>query len=552
MPLQEVDTYGWDTSFAIRFADANQAITKGWKNVNDAAKNVSQTDEGYSVTAQLEPWQLCEGGDGRNIWMKIPVKSGQFTPASGTATAIAGAVLHVAVNLNYVPNPLKSHNHQLRTDPLGEATSVRDVTGVSLGDIAKSVLKMLFNKWLAANVGEFNHVFHDLDLSDIVDKDDNWAFLTPTAVSYAVTDNGTLDTSVFGVLTMTAGRKPPANHQVSPDAIPAGSNSGFNIAGRLFTEKMLLYGAGLQFQQPESVTKLPEKSPERQKAFEAWVADSFKIANDDMSVTNVKDIIFGTFADDKGELRKLSIQATQFTMSVNYGMLEVEFVNLTYNFSPGVDVHLNYKQHFEVYLADGKENNLTPKKVFALKNVNREMLTSITKARWVQILEIIEGIAFAIVGAVLGGLAGEAIGGLMKGAQATVTAGAEALAEGETVAVITLETQAAKAEIQLTLEGAVTASAEVAGSIGSRMVGFLARIAPKLIGGMVGAGVGAALGAIPSYVALAAEGKFDQLPSFDKFAQKCIGAHNWPNQPGFELKSARLATSFQIGGDLKW
>jgi hypothetical protein len=45
---QEVDTYDWDTSFAIRYPDANAAVTNGWASVQDDAKNVSATSDGYT------------------------------------------------------------------------------------------------------------------------------------------------------------------------------------------------------------------------------------------------------------------------------------------------------------------------------------------------------------------------------------------------------------------------------------------------------------------------------------------------------------------------
>ena len=55
MPL-EVDTYDWDTAFAIRYADANSAISNGWAQVAAGAKSVSVSNSGYTLTATLGPW----------------------------------------------------------------------------------------------------------------------------------------------------------------------------------------------------------------------------------------------------------------------------------------------------------------------------------------------------------------------------------------------------------------------------------------------------------------------------------------------------------------
>lgn len=548
MPL-EVDTYDWDTAFAIRFADANTAIVNGWANVNSGAKNVSQTDDGYSISAVLGPWQLCEGGDGRNVRMTIPVVSGSYT-SNGPATDLTGTVFKVEINLDYVPNPKDESNQQLKVTTKGEATTVLDVMGINLGEIGKAVLKQVFGKWLAANLGEFNHVFHDINISEAIDKDSDWAFLTPTAVSYAVTDQGSLATSVFGVLTMTERRPAPNNHQVSPNAISDGENSGFNISGSLFTNKMLLSAAALQFQQPESVTSLKKDSLERQKAFDLWVAQSFCIANDGMSVTNSSPMTFGTFLDDSGTSRTLVVDATDFKLSVNYGLIEIDFTDLKYNYSPGIDVHINYKQHFNVYLADGKDAHGKPTKIFALKNIDRDCNISITKSREVQITEIVMGIALSIAGAVLGGLAGEAIGTLIKGTAQAAVASSEATAEAVSMSLVDVASEASDESIDLLPEAGAQAGAEAAGQAGGKMSGFLARIAPKLAGAVVGAGAGATLAAIPDYVVLSASGAFNELPTFDLFAAQCIQAHRWPGQTGYTLKSIRLATSFQIGGDL--
>lgn len=547
--LQEVGMYDWDTSFAIRYADANAAIVNAWSKIDDDAKNVTVTDEGYTIAAALGPWQLKEGGDGRNVWMTIPVISGKLTGGQA-AVDLADAVFEVEINLDYVPDPAKQQTKQLIAAANGDATNVRDVTGVTIGDIQKAIVKQVFDAWLSTNLGAFNHVFHYLDLSDEVDEDADWKFIKPTSVSYAVTDKGTLDTSVFGVLTMTAGRPTPANHQVSPDAIPAGCNSGFNIAGPIFTTKMLLTGAALQFEQPASVTSQTVGSDARQAAFDSWVAANFIVANDGMSVTNKTEMVFGNFVDDGGNTRTLKVDASDFKLSINYGLLEVDFTKLNYEFSPGINVSINYKQHFEVYLADGKADG-KGKKVFALKNVDRDCSVEITKSKSVQITEIITGVALSIAGAVFGGLAGEAVGSFIKGAAAAGEAGAQAVADGVVMS-MTDSAEASADAATLTAQAGAQAGAEAAGAVGGKMSGFLARIAPKLIGAMVGAGIGGVIAAIPDYVVLAASDDFNKLPAFDEFAAQAVQAHAWPGSTGFELKSARLATALQLGGDLSW
>lgn len=549
----EVDTYDWDTSFAIRYPDANAAVTAGWPAVQDDAKSFEASVDGYSLSGTLGPWQLVVGGDGRNVWMHLPVLTGSFAPpGGGAATDLSGATFEVEINLTYVPDPASTTTHQLVADPAGDATTVRAVTGVTLDPIVTGIVKELANTWLGSHLAAFNHVFHDLDLSQDVDKDSTWAFITPTSVSYAVTDSGTMDTSVFGVLTMTAGRTAPTTHQVSPNAIPAGSNSGFNISGPIFTDKMLLSGAALQFEQPGSVTSLPAGSPERQAAFDAWVDASFQITNDGMTVTNKAAMTFGHFVDDNDNTRTLQIDATDFKLSVDYSFVEVELTNLSYTFSPGIDVHIDYTQHFTVSLGDGKDAQGNAIKVFTLVNVDRDCTVNITKSRDVQITQIVTGIAIGIAGAVLGGLAGDAIGDLIKGAGQAAADGAAATADGVALAIADGAGDVSGTATTMTTEAAATAGAEAAGATGSTMSGFLARVAPKLVGAMIGAGIGGTIAAIPDFVVLAASDDFDKLPSFTLFSERCIQAHNWPGQSGYTLKSASLASSLQLGGDLAW
>ncbi len=554
--LGEVGTYDWDTSFAIRYKDANAAITNNWDNVNEDAKIVNNVDEGYSIqNGILGPWQLCEGGDGRNVWMNLTFKSGKFCspgqdPAQGTD--LTNACFQCEINLAFIPDPTKKSNNKLLADPSGDATNVRNVSGINVGDITKSIMKEVFGGWLSKNLNAFNWVFHTLDISEHIDSNSSWKFITPTALSYAVTDSGSIDTSVFGVLTMTNNNKAPANHQVSPNAIPANCNSGFNISGTIFTQEMLLTGAALQFERPEWVTKSTNKDADLHK----WISQNFAIANDGMSVQNSKQMKFGTFKDDDGKDRDLYVDASDFKLSVNYGLIEVDFTDLNYEYSPGINVHINYKQHFEVDLVNATDPNNKAIKVFSLKNHDRDCNVSITKSKAVTITEIVTGVCLSIAGAVLGGMAGEAIGGLIKGAGQAAATGAVEGAEGAINATLEL-TEAgieagAKNGITLGTEAAAAAGAEAAGQAGGKMAGFLARIAPKLVGAMVGAGIGTVIASIPEYVVLSAKGSFDQLPTFDIFAEKAMMAHTWPNQAGYTLKNLGLHTSLQIGGDLIW
>jgi hypothetical protein len=105
--------------------------------------------------------------------------------------------------------------------------------------VSAAVLSELMSTWFNKHIGEFNHVFAALELSPIVSQSDKFTWMKPTATSYAVTDKGTLETSVFGVLTMVQKNDPSTNHQVSP-AIRAATRrrertQDFSSAARCFS-----------------------------------------------------------------------------------------------------------------------------------------------------------------------------------------------------------------------------------------------------------------------------------------------------------------------------
>src|SRR5207244_3563203 len=140
----------------------------------------------------------------------------------------------------------------------------------------------------------------------------------PTATTYAVTDQGSLDTSVFGVLTMALNRPAGTNHQVSPFAIPTGpaangADSGFLISGPMFLQQMLLGGA--------------------QTIFNNAPASSFEITNDNLTVQNTADMIFGKFMMDNKN--KGSISTGNFPAELDQGTVSSALLSALSNI--GVD-----------------------------------------------------------------------------------------------------------------------------------------------------------------------------------------------------------------------
>jgi hypothetical protein len=678
----DADTYGWDTAFAINFANANKAIVDGWAEVDEGAKNVAVTaddDPDYSVSAVLGPWQLTIGGDGKNIRMECPFASGVYTAGSKTYDlGAAKTQVIIEVGMQWVPNPGQfffvvsgatvdgirtdlddsTLDSRLRTSfsdngkPLGEAAKVTLVTKgeewmitdgqdnfyifhstdkyneeflnvyqfqaawandlkalaqaassdepavtiITISNnpakgIAADVLPQLLSDWFNAHIAEFNHVFAALDLSPIVAENDKYAWMKPTSTSYAVTDEGTLDSSIFGVLTMALGRKSSNNHQVSPYAIPDGSDAGFLIAGPMFLQYMLLAGA--------------------QQIFNGASADSFLIENDGLTVSNTKDLVWGKFMMDEkkqGSVRDdgysaqldqkqlsqqlidalsntnvfvygysvdvttagsqwllsdgdrteyiLSLNGTdieayeatvvniakgQFNMSLNHTYVEIEFIDLAYSYSSDFDVHVNYTEHVQLTLKQQGD-----KQIFWFDQILKNQVVSVTRTKAAITRQIVEGAVTAALSLVA--IAGPIIEGLSAGADITSVTedGGEAVINARTFTEVEAANPGA-AERDLASSGA--AASEQAGgkltniknAFATPKWKFVAALA-ALAGGVVGFDQ-----AISAIIEAAAKDEWENVPGFDDFAQYAIAPYTFPNVPDFTLKSAGLAGSLQVG-----
>jgi len=676
---ENADTNNWDTVFAIRFNDANTAISKNWASVSDKAKNVSQTSEDYSLTGVLNAWELTVGGDGKNIRMCCPFKNGTYKAGSKTYD-VTGYEVIIEVGMEWVPDPdqfaftisgndkvtsimtdlnksqldeaLKSeftaqgktlsgkaevhlihdseewliedgnsnyyvfynvdkyddkflhiyqfeevwkNNLRVLEDSASQeqpAVVIITIKNNKTEGIAAAVLQELLSEWFNSNISNFNYVFSILDLSPKLSDKDNYAWIKPTGTSYAVTDNGTLANSVFGVLTMTQNHDAPASHEISPNAIPEGgdSNAGFLISGTCFMKEMMLAGARTIF----------DNAPE----------SSFTITNDGLTVTNNADMVWGKFKKDDSEIFSISssysatldaktvsddlinefyknyigdnieismkglswslndsdgeakyllelkdgkievfnsitfkIKKNQFKMSLDNSYLEIQFIDLLYPESWEYDVHINYTEQVSLGLVDVGNG----KKIFGFDQVTKDMVVSVTKTETAITVEIVEDAIVA--GLALLAVVLPVIDGLRAAAQVegvTVDAG-EAVADAGGIA---REMEEVPQEAQLANEtaGAADGAAQAGGKWTSFKNAFTAT-RWKVFGGFVGvltAGV-ATQDIILTIMEAVAKGEWAKVPAFDEFADMAIAPYSWPGVDGYELKLAQLAASMQVG-----
>lgn len=692
------DTYNWDTVFAINYNKINDAITTAWPKMDSAVTTFNQAADdapGIVVKGSFNPWQICLGGDGKNVDLQCPLQAGStYTGLDGKSVPLDGVVCYIEIALDWVPDPSQlsfsiqgndlvqsivddlnnlkvdsslsaqfttnkitisdaatvtvknqgiewiltdgSSSYYLffATDKGGEytlyiykygaqwlnnliaigndisasepAVVVKNITGLpKLDEIGRSIVPELFTTWFEANLSKYNYVFNLLNLSTQISQSTPYKWIYPTDTLYAVTDMGTMDSSVFGVLTMVNNNAASSNHQVSPNAIPAGCDAGFLISGTQFVQNIMLPGAC--------------------QVFDGIDPSNFSIGNDNLSVTNNTELTWGNFAvndtpeytfpgdfstqlnngtipqalyvngqagvvtsgflstnatlkgkngqwiiNDGSDVWLLSqsggstntlnvfegatitIPANNFIMSLIDSQIEIQFIGLTYPYKD-FNVSMNYIEFVSLGL-----QNLGGKQIFSFNEVSRSLQVTLAQTKSSLNDQLITSIVLGSLGVVLAvaGPAFEAFG-------SAAAAGAEASADGaSTIVDVTAEDFATFAEDnvadveqseQTAAEDAESTSSSESASNSGRWSRFKAAFSqPKYkamaaFGGVFGAVGGSLPTIVDNYLLAQATNKWDNVPGFDKFSNQLIAPYSWPGVTAFNLQSAQLNGSLQIG-----
>lgn len=548
------DTYGWDTVFAIYFTDVNKAIVAQKSTPASFGGSMNNPFGGTVefVNCNWSDWQLIKGGDGKNVHMVAPVKSGIFRSSGGDIN-LAGAEFVIEVNLDYIPQPSSKDNTivnslQVNTQA-GTATdptvSVLNTVIPGQSDpIVLSTIGGLVKNWFNNNLGLFNHVFAVVDVAENLSKDSGWGWITPTWTSYAVVDHPQTSQydSVFGVLTMTD-NSPATNlaHQISPFAIPGvviqadGSitgqsnyNSGFLIGTNVFMKNMIL--------------------PHMMSLFKNASESDFSLVENGQAITTNKNLEFQDWDIPNHSQVTASIAAGDFNVTVENTELIFSMDDIHFEWSPGIDVHINYDSRGVIAWNDSLES-------FDFTVISQHMNTSVTTATWVTVVEVVGSIAAACVAGLLGVVCAPE-------AEAAEQAGAD-IAENEAQNIVQIELQQVEqnvgAEMVNGMEEGEAAGAEVeAAQEGegylSQFKGWFARNWIKIRAAMIASFAGALAGSIAPFCKIGADLESQNLAAVKDFAGKCVDPITFANQTkdgnntGFTVKQVALNKSLQFGG----
>ncbi|MCO7565059.1 TULIP family P47-like protein [Pseudomonas sp. S 311-6] len=479
------------------------------------------------------------------------------------------------------------------------------------GSIGNAVLPELLSEWFNSNISYFNFVFSVIDLTPQLDQSPSYTWIDPTATSYAVIDEQTMTSSVMGVLTMVQNNRPGANHQVSPNAIPTGSdangaNVGLLISGQNFMKNMMLGGAkilfddasdedfsifndGLSIQNVNALTygyfKM-EDDPDATTADNGYSAeldsgslpqglvDAFKHSdgeggyyyNPDLRGDTVKVNVAGSqwFLSGNGSeyivdlndgqlefytATQVTIAAGQFEMNLEHSFLEIKFIDLTYSQSWQYDVHINYTEQVNLGLKTVTTSTGATKQIFNFTQSVRNMTVDVTKTQAEITFEIVMGAVTASLALVA--VLGPIVDGLASAAEVTVESveeGSAVINETTFVEELSGSDEAEEQNLANEKDALANGAEQTAGRM-TRIKNAFNSTRWKVFGGITGA-VAAASGieiAVSAIMAAVYNNEWDNVPGFDEFANDAIEPYTFPGVTGYDLTSAWLADSLQIG-----
>ncbi len=251
MSDQLADTYGWDTAYAITLPDLNASIAKS----KCSPTNYAYEQDGISISGTFGTWQVCRGGDGKLLHMTMPVPTLTAT-TSTTQLDYTNGTCVIEVKLQYVPHTvagavasmgtfhrLMVQNQPDPSTPDNPAVTIVNLVFEGMDFVTQSIVSGVFQGWFDAHIADFAYIFAEVNLNREADQG-QFQWIMPTYTDYAYLDGDTDDTSVMGILCMTSdngtARSPNGLvEQLSPNAIPVGSASGFLISAERFLTQLI-------------------------------------------------------------------------------------------------------------------------------------------------------------------------------------------------------------------------------------------------------------------------------------------------------------------------
>jgi len=539
-PVNGASTFGWDTTFTASYEIVNKEIREKstypatFDNTTDAYELLNYlsgantesyyqlfkaslgNDESVTLKGSWGQWQLELRGNGNSIYIKLPVKSGTIALGETEGSLDGGYIIaEVALRFESQQTGTKTETGTedrslVLSDPGSSQVSVVDHSfpGLDAEGILDLLVEGVFKKYLNTDkvLDQFRYVFSTVSVNDKATGD--FAWLKPSDTGYAVFVPGSQPTeadSLFSILCMTDNTTAPSYLQQSVDASvfqgrTEDANAVLCVSPQKFCANVLITAAT--------------------KMITGTTSDDYSYSTDGMELHNVNDIVFKNVKVSDSDTVDLSISTNNFSIRVVNDHLELEMINASYS-ETMYNAYLTLHQRIEFETKKEGDN----KTIFVLKEGDEfkgELNVVVEPSATAQILKWV-GVALDILSAVL--LIGAGTAKVLAKCATTATSASA------TIANATVSSAEAATATAAATEGIA------AGAGASRGM----TIATKLLtASSVCTVMGLPLTLVEAIAVEMGNGKFDNVPSLEDFADNFLSEIAWTGIEDTTLLGARL------------
>lgn len=537
-------TGGWDvismTSVDVMNRIINKDNTELYPSTFYSKTNVMGVS--FEITGTWGEWLMSNKSDGSLILMTCKIKSGSVIYNNNSYDMNAGipngeSIVEIVVNLSSVESPAENwinNDNDTASIVMGKSRafefiidnepsyniSVISVTMLNpiLSDTVTQVyISNAFEIWFNDNKSLFNQIFLVV-LIGLDAKDENYQWLQPTAYSYSASSTTDESLAAFGALTLVDGNtntddlSPTLDIQALIWADSKGANSAIIVSNKKFTEHILMDAA-------ISVIK-------------GSTRDDFVIDDSGTVISNKNDIEWQDFEADDGKIYTPVIPKKSFSLAIQADYVSVSIQGAYFYPNDQHQAIMNLDQN--IRFSVGKNKNGEPVFVADDSGLGDATINCIVipldgiveRSRISIVVGIISGILCAFTGFV------SLCADLAVDSMVLTVDSAFVYFMGADSVFITETTTDVLTAAKNIASGTISACPSVFNTvrIGSTLLFSLSStivLADDLVNAIY-------------------KSMYQNIPSFEYFADNIAAAIIWPDETTMELVSAKLSDGFVI------
>lgn len=539
--MPSVSTIGWDVVNVTDIDTLNKITDENHTYPEKFTETYKFLGQELKIDGQWGEWRVAREASGKNVYMQCTIQKGSVTffdqnyPLNANE-ALSSVTIHISLaGLEVLPEKWFSSDDD--TSSVTKETQCfelkinnQDVIIISESDFTNRELyredvglampvEMTFRRWFNNNIDQFKQIFSVLLLGLRANKGD-FQWLKPSAYSYSA--NSTIDkkTTAFGALTLIDGKTEISHLAQSVDVTalqmvkPFGANTALIISKPMFIKHILL---------PAAIALVKGST-----------AADFDISETGFSLTNNKEMVWQDFDGPHNEKISPILPKESFILTLQADYIHISIVGAHYRPQAATTVLMGMEQNFKYKV----EKNDQQEPVFVPDEQglgNATISCTVVVDESIDILET----ALTIITSIASLLA---LGSLVVGAISRAA-----------IASMTINRLAQSASFAFRLGSIEISMAEIAqiglsvarGVVSNPSVFNVIKISSTVVAAITGLGLSAITITEAIYKSI-----YNNVPSFDAFADNFTAAVKWPETDNIELKSASLTDSFVIGLNL--